>query len=407
VGRRGVFARGALALVAVAALVAAEAQPAAALTLQQRLGRALNVAGISSRSTGAYVFDLESGHAVFGRHRSRSLKPASNEKIVVAVAALQRLGPTYRIPTRVLGVGSKSGSTWQGRLVLKGFGDPSLTRGDVRALARRIRDLGIRRVTGRVIGDESYFDTRRVARGWKPSFYKTESPPLSALVVARAKADGRTVDNPARAAARAFKHALRKAGVRVARTSRVGTAPPDAPTLTRVVSPRVSRLVRHMDKTSDNFYAEMLLKHLGARIRGAGTTRAGCRVVRKMLRRRRVPMDGVRIVDGSGLSAYDRLTARAIVVLLRSAWRDPAVKWPFRASLPIAGVDGTLHDRMRTGPARGRVRAKTGTTDSASSLSGYVGRRFVFSILQNGNPIPWLTARRSQDRFAQILAGRL
>jgi D-alanyl-D-alanine carboxypeptidase/D-alanyl-D-alanine-endopeptidase (penicillin-binding protein 4) len=77
------------------------------------------------------------------------------------------------------------------------------------------------------------------------------------------------------------------------------------------------------------------------------------------------------------------------------------------ASLPIAGVDGTLRDRMRSGPARRRVRAKTGTTFGASSLSGYVGSRYVFSILQNGSRIPWDNARRAQDRFAQVLAGTL
>jgi serine-type D-Ala-D-Ala carboxypeptidase/endopeptidase (penicillin-binding protein 4) len=83
------------------------------------------------------------------------------------------------------------------------------------------------------------------------------------------------------------------------------------------------------------------------------------------------------------------------------------VRVPFFSSLPIAGVDGTLEDRMRTGPARGRVRAKTGTTSRASALSGYAGVRFVFAILQNGNPINWTKARRAQDRFAQELARRL
>ncbi|MGH3014301.1 MAG: D-alanyl-D-alanine carboxypeptidase, partial [Gaiellaceae bacterium] len=107
------------------------------------------------------------------------------------------------------------------------------------------------------------------------------------------------------------------------------------------------------------------------------------------------------------LSLHDRLTARALGRLLASAWRDPAVRGPLVASLPIAGVDGTLRDRMRSGPARRRVRAKTGTTFGASSLSGYVGSRYAFSILQNGSRLPWDNARRAQDRFAQALAGTL
>jgi D-alanyl-D-alanine carboxypeptidase/D-alanyl-D-alanine-endopeptidase (penicillin-binding protein 4) len=93
--------------------------------------------------------------------------------------------------------------------------------------------------------------------------------------------------------------------------------------------------------------------------------------------------------------------------LLVSAYRDPAVKPALVASLPIAGVDGTLEDRLRTAPARRRVRAKTGTTDTASSLSGYVGTRWVFAILQNGHPIAWTSARKAQNRFARILARTL
>jgi D-alanyl-D-alanine carboxypeptidase/D-alanyl-D-alanine-endopeptidase (penicillin-binding protein 4) len=114
---------------------------------------------------------------------------------------------------------------------------------------------------------------------------------------------------------------------------------------------------------------------------------------------------GVRLADGSGLSLRDRLTARALAALLISAWSDPAVKRQFVASLPVAGVDGTLEDRMMSGAAYRHVLAKTGTTNTASSLSGYVRTRYVFSILQNGHPIPWWYARRAQDRFAQILAG--
>ncbi|MDQ3858799.1 MAG: D-alanyl-D-alanine carboxypeptidase, partial [Actinomycetota bacterium] len=107
----------------------------------------------------------------------------------------------------------------------------------------------------------------------------------------------------------------------------------------------------------------------------------------------------------SGLSLRDRLTARAVVTLLRSARRDPRVSAAFYRSLPLAGVNGTLEDRMERGPAFARVRAKTGTTENASALSGFARRRYVFSILQNANPIPSWSARRAQDRFAQILAG--
>ncbi len=396
-------------LVAVAALVAAafSAAPASAQTLRQELDQALTISGVSRARTGALALDLGSGRVVYGLHRGLSLRPASNEKLGVALAALDRLGPGYRIRTEVLGDGTRAGSTWQGRLVLKGYGDPSLATADLRRLASRLYADGIRRVTGRVLGDESYFDARRTADGWRASYYKDESPPLSALVVDRARVGGRTVDNPALAAARAFRKLLVGAGIAVGGKAARATTPPGSPTLAAIRSPRLTRIVRRMNKRSDNFYAEMLVKHLGAAIRGEGTTRAGCIVIRRELASRDVPLAGVRIVDGSGLSRHDRATARALGELLISAWRDPVVREPFFSALAIAGVDGTLEDRMRTGPAYGRVRAKTGTTRASSALSGYVGTGYVFAILQNGSPINWTRARRTQDRFAQALARTL
>ncbi|MGH3041135.1 MAG: D-alanyl-D-alanine carboxypeptidase/D-alanyl-D-alanine endopeptidase [Gaiellaceae bacterium] len=396
-----------LAVAAVVAVAATAPAPAAGQTLSQRLDSALTIAGVSRARTGALAFDLDSGRVVYRLHRKRSLSPASNEKLGVALAALERLGPSYRIRTAALGDGSQTGSTWRGRVVLKGFGDPTLTTADLRRLVSQLRTAGIRRVTGRIVGDESYFDKRRTAGGWKASFYKHESPPLSALVVNRAKVNGRTVDNPALAAAKTFRRALVGAGVSVGGKAVAGLAPGGSPTLALVRSRTVMAIVRRMNKISDNFYAEMLVKHLGAKVRGAGTTAAGCRVIRRVLEARNVPLAGVRIADGSGLSRYNRATARALGALLVSAWRDPAVRTPFFSSLAIAGVDGTLEDRLRRPPARGRVRGKTGTTTAASALSGYVGSRYVFAILQNGSPISWSRARTAQDRFARVLARRL
>jgi D-alanyl-D-alanine carboxypeptidase/D-alanyl-D-alanine-endopeptidase (penicillin-binding protein 4) len=117
-----------------------------------------------------------------------------------------------------------------------------------------------------------------------------------------------------------------------------------------------------------------------------------------------IPLDGVRLVDGSGLSLLDRLTPAALVSLLSVMWNDPATRFELLDSLPVAGRTGTLHDRMRRGPATGIVRAKTGTTSNASALSGFVGSRYVFAILQNGWPVSWTWARLAQDRFASVLA---
>ncbi len=397
-----VFFATAAAVAGLAASTSAGATP-----LATELQRALTVPGVSWTATGVVAIDLPTGGTVYRRNAALSLRPGSNEKLAVALAALVELGPGYRITTQVLGDGTLDGSVWRGRLVLKGFGDPSLSRLKLARLAARIEDAGIQSVTGRILGDETYFDTRRMAPGWKPSFYKLECPPLSALIVDAGKIGRRTVDDPALAAARAFRQALIAEGIRVPRGAVKGIAPEGSVPLAIARSSSVATLVRRMNLRSDNFIAEMLTKDLGAVELGSGTTAAGTTVMRRVLRARGVPLAGVRLADGSGLSRYDRMTAISLAALLISAWSDPALHDPFVASLPVAGISGTLEDRLERLPARGRVRAKTGTTNRASALSAYVGRRYVFAILQNGNPIPWWYARRGQDRFAQVLAGRL
>ncbi len=372
------------------------------LSLTAKLSKALHKKGIVQARTGVLAMDLAGDSPAFEQNVAAPLQPASTEKLPVAVAVLDELGPGLRLKTVVLGEGTQDGTVWRGDLVLKGFGDPTLHGDDLSALARQIRAAGIRRLAGRVVGDESYFDTRRTAPGWKPSFYKIECPPLSALVVDRAWLDNRTGDKPALGAAIAFRRALQRAGIRVARRAVVGKAHPEAAELARVSSPTIRELVGWMNKESDNFFAEMLLKVLGAEELGRGTTAAGATVVRRELMQRAVPAQGVRIVDGSGLSRDDRLTAQALVALLVSARRDTRISQPFFGSLALAGVSGTLENRMTRGPAHGRVRAKTGTTDAASALVGYAGS-YVFVLVMNGSPVRADVARQVQDRFATIL----
>jgi len=269
-----------------------------------------------------------------------------------------------------------------------------------------VRAAGIRRVSGSVLGDESYFDSRRTAPGWKSSFYINDSAPLSALTVDRTWFHTHHSRAPAAAAASLFKDALRKQGVIVTGPALRGIANPDAQPLGAVLSPPLSQIVRFMDRESDNFTAELLLKQLGAADGAVGTSARGAAQVRATLNEAGIPVAGVRIVDGSGLSQLDRLTARAIVGILQAAWNQPELKPSFVAALAVAGRSGTLRDRLRGSPARGVVLAKTGTTAIASALSGFVRKRYAFSVLENGHPISSWWARRAQDRFATVLASQ-
>jgi serine-type D-Ala-D-Ala carboxypeptidase/endopeptidase (penicillin-binding protein 4) len=393
-------------VIALAAPASTAARSAQQSPLERSLARALHVPHVAPARSAGVALDLATGAVVFAQNGGRALAPASNEKLPLTYAALVRLGPTFRIETDVLGDGELDGSTWNGTLVLKGNGDPTLSRAGLRSLAAQVKAAGIRKVTGGIVGDESSYDGRRIVAGWKPSYYIEESPPLSALIVNRARVGRFVTSAPALAAATAFRGILRAAGVGVTGDVRIGRASEWSEPLASVSSPTLAAMLRFMDRESDNFTAEMLLKQLGLSELDRGTSAAGASVVTQALTEAGVPMAGVRIVDGSGLSRLDRLTAGALASLLEKAWADPEVRPTLAAALPVAGVSGTLEDRLRKPPARGRVIAKTGTTDVASSLSGYVPDRFAFAILQNGHPISSWWARRAQDRFAQVLAAQ-
>jgi len=405
-GRRAYLRRLVGPCLAAAVLLLGLTGPAHAAdpTLTARLDRALTVPHVDPSRTAALAVDLRSGAVVYARNQSLALTPASNQKLPVAYAALSLLGPGYRFHTEVVGSGTLVGDVWHGDLWLRGFGDPTLVPADLEALAAEVASWGIRRVDGAVIGDESWFDARRVAPGWRSSFYIGESPPLSALVVDRGRYRGRTSANPALAAGSLFRQALEASGVAVAGRTRSGALTTVGLPLARDLSEPLADVVRFMGRESDNYTAEVLVKQLGALYAGLGSTAAGVRVMRGALEAAGVPLAGVRLADGSGLSRLDRLTASALVALLEAGLAEGELRDAFLDSLAVAGVDGTLEDRLESRPARGQVIAKTGTTSAASALSGFVRDRYVFAILQNGRPIATYWARLAQDRFATALA---
>lgn len=390
-------------VIVCAALLLAPAGGASLAPLTTRLAQALAVPGNAAAESGAVVVDLKTGRLLFVRNPDLPLAPASNEKLTVSFTALRELGATYRFRTEIFGRGYQEDGVWHGDVFLKGFGDPTLTSLQVERLATQIAELGITRVAGRVYGDESWFDAQRTAPGWKASYYINECPPLSALIVDRGWYDHHTARQPALAAAGELKILLRKHGV-ASGVVGLGRAPGDAYALAQVESDSLPTVVAEMNHESDNFIAELLLKEIGAETGDAGTTAAGVAIVLRDLIAAGVPLAGVRIADGSGLSIDDRLTARMLAALLVAVWNDAELRNPFWASLPIAGINGTLDKRLRKPPSRGAVRAKTGTTDRASALSGYVRDRYGFAVLQNGWPVQRLSAERAEDRFATALA---
>lgn len=393
-----------LAVVVATAIPAGTASTvtAAPRNLEITLGQALRAPGIDPRRAAAIAVDLRTGQTVYSSNAQLSLLPASAEKLPVSFAALRVLGPRFRFRTEVVGAGVRSGRVWKGNLWLVGFGDPTLDRGDLDRLARKFKATGIRRIAGRVLGDDTHFDTRRHGLGWKPSYLGVESRPIAALSVAGVRLTG--VNGSAVGAARAYVEALGRHGISVSGRSGSRRAPEDALSIAFDLSEPLSTVLRLVNGESNNFAAEMLLKELGATIAPRGSSASGARVVRSTLSAAGVPLAGVRIADGSGLSRFDRLTVRALAAILDAGATDPAIRDAFVTSLAVAGISGTLKRRLDVRPTRGRVIAKTGTTLRASALAGYVRRRYVFAILQNGSPVPYWTARAAQDRFVTVLA---
>jgi D-alanyl-D-alanine carboxypeptidase/D-alanyl-D-alanine-endopeptidase (penicillin-binding protein 4) len=318
----------------------------------------------------------------------------------------------------VLGDGElDDNGVWRGNLYLRGGGDPTFgsstyTRrfygggATVQQLAKLIDRAGVQRVTGRVLGDESRQDSLRGGpdSGFGVSIWVG---PLSALAYNRGLAnEGGSAfqTNPPAFAAARLDDALEARGIAVRRSPSARRAPGGLDVIASVDSPPMERIVKLMDKPSDNFFAELLAKDIAMQVNGRGTTSAGAALVSGFARKLGAR---ARLVDGSGLSRGNRASPYRVVRLLTAmAQRDeyPALL----DALPIAGRDGTLVDRMRTGPARSHCHAKTGTLSDVSALSGYCEARsgdvYGFSFLMNRiNPT---TARRLQDRMAQQLAAQ-
>lgn len=386
--------------VALPASASAQAPATPQRLLQRTLGRQLRRIG---GADGAYVVDLNTGAVLYSNAAGVARLPASLEKLYTTSTALLRFGPKATLTTSVYGRGSfDSRGGWHGTLYLRGGGDPTFgsARFDhtwwgggatiQRLVANVIRATGIKSVHGRIVGDESYFDSLRGTSEsgfqWDPDMEGS----LSALAfnVGLNKTGTSYIRHPAVFAAQQLAAALRGAGVKVPRRTPIGSArtPAGAQLLGQVHSPDVARLIALTNTPSDNFFAEMLLKDLGARFGGAGTTAAGAAVVRAELAQR----FGLhpQLVDGSGLSRADFTSPIEIVSLLRQMANDP----DFVNSLAVAGETGTLKTEMRGTVAQGRCRGKTGTLHDVANLAGYCraldGHTLVFAFMMNRQSDP-------------------
>ncbi|PMP77547.1 MAG: D-alanyl-D-alanine carboxypeptidase/D-alanyl-D-alanine-endopeptidase [Sulfurihydrogenibium sp.] len=415
---------------------------------------------------GIYVESLTKDNFKFFLNHQMPLIPASNQKILTTSTALLKLTPDYRFKTLVLTDGYIKDGVLFGNLYLKGGGDPSLTEEDLKSIVKQLKEIGIKKIDGNVVGDGSFFSEEGRGYGWPEKdfdycftapfsglslnencltvkvfvgskkvsveFYPENSyyQVVNTLKVSKhhtgysVKVEGNKiyisgsvkagtqfeisipVKNPAIFTTSAFYTILKNSGIQVKGRYFIENTPSNLKTLVTHYSIPLKDIIKKTNKNSDNFYAEQIFRTLGREIFGKGDSETSARVVLNTLREIGVNINNIRIYDGSGLSRYNLITAESLVKILSYIYNTPYF-FDFYHSLAISGVDGTLKHRFYE--IKGKVYAKTGYIKGVKNLSGYVlsksGEVYVFSILTNDLKSTEV-ANKLQEKICSTLAER-
>lgn len=388
---------------------------------------------------GVQVVDAAANEVLVSADADRGFATASNMKLVSAAVALTTLGPEHRMPTELWWRGDMHGAVWSGELVLRGHGDPTLGRdtagaGPFAALVAALRERGVQRIVGRVVGDDGWLGTEHLGLGWQWDYLDEDyaapfgglcclgnvvalrvrpgagepvvvvEPPwypvlvdvrqgeagtgerllarralgaerivLTGAIAADAKPQTLlvTVPDPAAFAARALVAALRAGGIEVEEQAVLSHG--EAVLVGRTESPPLAAIVQPMLANSDNLCAEQVARVAARVATGDGSTTSMAKHAAGVLASLGVGHDGMVIADGSGLSRRNLVQPRQLAGVLLAMLASPH-RAAFVAGLPLAGRSGTLRNRFRDGPAHGRVLAKTGFISRVVCLSGYVPR---------------------------------
>ncbi len=354
------------------------------------------------------IVNPKTADTLFSRNAGKLLLPASNMKIVTSAVALKQLGSSYTYLTTFAARGSVRDSVLDGDLIVIGRGDPSISdtlRGSainvMYGFADSLRRHGIKRITGNLVSGGNAFPDSIYGESWGwddlGEYYGAGTDELffNEGMAPTFPKPGGGLDSlfsgpshdPDRSYLNALSLGLARRGMNVG-----GVAPKSLDPLPPIDTLFVFRSLPLRDilpafmKPSQNQIGELLMKTIGLERTGSGTADSALRVYRDQLLAWGAEADGFVLRDGSGLSPHDLLTPETIVRVLAVMEKDS--EFPlYYSAMPIAGVDGTIRNRMKGTPAQGNVHAKTGTLQHAISLSGYVttadGERLIFSILCN------------------------
>ncbi len=359
----------------------------------------------TTANIGIKVVAVETGEVIYEKNPFKLHHPASTTKLFTAATALARLGADYRFET-TLYVDSDADTQVIGDIYFKGRADPVLQPQDIVKLVDMLLEAGVESIQGDIVVDATYLDTVREGPGW---MWDDRPLRISALSIRQIEPEPGTRSR-ALACGYLLKNELMEKGIEVIGDVVPGTVPLDARTVAKHLSPPLANIIKSMNKPSDNWIAELLFKAIGAEVMGEpGTWQKGRDAVNEFLEEITGEPPGHRFVDGSGLSRYNLINAELLTQLLVYMYQNFELMPEYLASLPIAGVDGTLMNRMQGVSAENVLRAKTGTLSGVSALAGYTttadGEVVAFGILIShyvGSATP---ARDIQDQIGGYLTG--
>ena len=321
------------------------------------------------------VWDLQADSCIYQYREKQLMRPASTMKLVTAITALDKLGGSYQFKTSLKYTGTIENGVLKGDVYCIGGMDPRFNNDDMTAFVNSLKEMGVDSIQGAVYADRSMKDSNLLGEGW---CWDDDNPVLSPLVFGRKDT---FMDK--------FLSRLKDFGIVY---SGFGALEKECPPSAFSVCTRfhtMDQILHKMMKESDNLYAESMYYQVAASAGNRPASAKNARNVEKQLvGKLGLDASRYRFADGSGLSLYNYLSAELEVQLLRYAYFNENIYTHLKTSLPVAGVDGTLKKRMRSGVAHNNVRAKTGTLTGVISLAGYCtaanGHDLCFSIINNG-----------------------
>src|SRR5574344_46093 len=360
--------------------------------IRKRLNSLLQNDMFRTSQLGLEVYDLTDDSLIFAYNHQQRMRPASTMKLITSISAINTLGGGYQFRTQLFYTGTINNKTLKGNVYCVGGFDPRFNSDDMNAFVESIRKMGVDTIRGSLFADVSMKDADRLGNGW---CWDDDEDPLSPLLISRKDTFMRR-----------FISELRETGVVVDSATSQSQLPAGAYLLcTRFHT--IDQILMRMMKESDNLYAESMFYQIAASTGSHPATYKHARsVINQLISKLGLQPSDYIVADGSGLSLYNYVSPQLEVAFLRYAYRNSNIYLHLYPSLPIAGRDGSLRTRMRTGMAAGNVHAKTGTVTGISSLAGYCtagnGHVLCFSIINQGVTRARV-GRSFQDRVCQVL----